>query len=70
MHAMSTVLYPLLDQLRAYKVESTKIGAWLEEREAEFEACGTIGANLDRCIEQAVILEVRVIWTPEMRPPL
>ena len=52
------VLYPLVDRLREYKAESSKVGAWLEEREAEFEACGTIGANLDRCIEQAVILEV------------
>ena len=47
--------------MRAYKAESSKIGAWLEEREAEFEDCGTIGADLDRCIEQAVILEVSMV---------
>ena len=54
------VLEPLVDRLRQFKQENSQLEVWLKEREAEFEDCGTIGANLERCEQQAGILEVRV----------
>lgn len=51
---------PLVERLRQFKQENSKMEAWLNEKEVGFEDCGTIGANLDRCLEQAKILEVRV----------
>lgn len=53
-----SVLSPLVEKLRQFKQESSTLEAWLKEREADFEACGTIGANLERCGEQSGILEV------------
>ena len=55
------VLSPLVDRLRDFWQESSRVEAWLQEREAELENCGTIGANLDRCKEQAEILQVREV---------
>ena len=52
------VLAPLVDRLREFKQESSTFEAWLKGKEVEFEECGTIGANLERCQEQTGILEV------------
>ncbi len=53
-----SVLCPLVINLREFEKDSSDLEVWLKEREAELEECGTIGANLDRCIEQTSILEV------------
>lgn len=48
-----------MESLREFKQESSKVKEWLGLREAEYEDCGTIGANLERCVEQTEILEVK-----------
>ncbi len=53
------VLEPLVEHLREFNKVSARFEVWLQEKEAELAECGPIGANLDRCMEQETLLEVR-----------
>jgi len=53
------VLEPLVEHLREFNKVSGKLEVWLKEQESELLECGSIGANLDRCVQQETILAVR-----------
>ena len=56
----TTVLESLLSRLESLLSSSGQFEGWLDDGEAKLTDCGAIGANLQRLLEQAEILEVSI----------